>query len=301
VTDHATKPGVSEDYWTHHNVTLHKRFRTAEESLEYFAWRNAQYIDYIDLLPVAGHDGQVIVDYGCGPGNDLVGFYAYSKPTDVYGIDVSRASLDESRARLNLHGFPGKLINISSEEVGIPLADASVDYIHCSGVFMLLSDPEQTLAEFHRILKPGGYARMMVYDFDSIWAHLYVPHVLMSTDARYKDLSHDEAFKRSTDGFDCPINTKWQISGVLEITQRHGFNTKHLGNAISLFEMSLLPTRFTAMIDPEFPSQCRDFLTRIVFDRRGIPYVGDKVAGIDACFELTKPASNAQKSEKISL
>ena len=78
MTDHA---GASDNYWTHHNVTLHKRFRTAEESLEYFAWRNAQYIDYIDLLPVAGHDGQVIVDYGCGPGNDLASVdYIHCKP-----------------------------------------------------------------------------------------------------------------------------------------------------------------------------------------------------------------------------
>ena len=70
----------SEEYWSGHNVTNHLSFRSAMESLRYLDWRNDQYIGYIDLLPVCGHDGEAVLDFGCGPGNDLVGFLKYSKP-----------------------------------------------------------------------------------------------------------------------------------------------------------------------------------------------------------------------------
>src|SRR5687768_14872252 len=68
------------DYWTSHNVTAHLRFASAQESLDYFHWRNSQYPGYIDLMPMSGFDGRIILDFGCGPGHDLVGFGTYSKP-----------------------------------------------------------------------------------------------------------------------------------------------------------------------------------------------------------------------------
>jgi len=91
-----TDTGVRE-YWTAHNVTGHLRFRSAQQSLEYFHWRNSQYPGYIDLMPVAGFDGQHVLDFGCGPGHDLVGFGSYSKPARLVGADVSSTSLSESR------------------------------------------------------------------------------------------------------------------------------------------------------------------------------------------------------------
>src|SRR5713226_1608855 len=58
----------NESYWTGHNITNHQRFPSAQASLEYLDWRNDQYPGYIDLMPVSGQDGQVVLDYGCGPG-----------------------------------------------------------------------------------------------------------------------------------------------------------------------------------------------------------------------------------------
>src|SRR4051812_28062961 len=74
----------SESYWSDFNVTLHKKFASAAESLEYMDWRNDQYVDYLKFLPVSSHDGEVILDYGCGPGHDLVGFLTHSRPAAVY-------------------------------------------------------------------------------------------------------------------------------------------------------------------------------------------------------------------------
>jgi hypothetical protein len=80
--------GGSASYWTNHMVD-NKTFDNAESSLRHFKWRNAQYPGYIELMPVRGHDNKVIVDYGCGPGNDLTGFSVYSFPKKLIGMDVS--------------------------------------------------------------------------------------------------------------------------------------------------------------------------------------------------------------------
>src|SRR5579884_4212464 len=90
-------------YWSGHNVTSHAKFTTAQESLDYFHWRNSQYFNYIQLMPVIHQDNKVILDFGCGPGNDLVGFGHYSTSKRLIGMDVSQSSLKEAKERLQLH------------------------------------------------------------------------------------------------------------------------------------------------------------------------------------------------------
>jgi ubiquinone/menaquinone biosynthesis C-methylase UbiE len=278
----------SVSYWSDFNVTLHKKFSSPTESLDNMHWRNDQYLDYIKFLPVASHDGEVILDYGCGPGHDLVGFLTYSRPEAVYGMDISGPSLAESADRLRVHGYECKLIRVSESDERIPLDDGTADYVHCSGVLNHVPSPEKILKEFRRILKPNGYARLMVYNRESIWVHLFVAYVLPAADPKYRGISREEAFRRSTDTFDCPISRNWTLQDVDELARASGFTAKHLGNAVSLFEMSLLPQRFTPMMDRSFDTESRCFLSKIVFDARGVPYVDGQAAGIDGCYELRK-------------
>jgi len=195
----------NEAYWTRHNVTQHAAFPTVRASLEYLDWRNDQYPGYIDLMPVAGQDGKVVLDYGCGPGNDLVGFGHFSKPARLIGADISSSSLAESRGRLGLHGIPAELIHLTEDEGRIPLEDASVDYLHSSGVVHITQDPAAVLREFRRVIRPDGRCRIMIYNYDSLWLHLYVAYVIQIKQGRYKDLDVRSAFARCTDGPDCPI------------------------------------------------------------------------------------------------
>ena len=51
------------------------------------------------------HDGEVILDYGCGPGNDLVGYALYTGARRIVGVDVSPRALELARDRLALHGI----------------------------------------------------------------------------------------------------------------------------------------------------------------------------------------------------
>jgi SAM-dependent methyltransferase len=124
----ATPPSASgrivADYWTRHNVTQHRAFSSPEESLSYFQWRIDQYFSYIKLMPVCSQNNKVVLDYGCGPGHDLVGFGVYSKPRKLFGVDVSSSSLNEARARLALHGIEAELILLDPSSACLPIETA---------------------------------------------------------------------------------------------------------------------------------------------------------------------------------
>lgn len=276
-----------EKYWTDHNVTLHRTYASAEESFADVCWRNAQYFRYIDLMPVTGADGLSVLDFGCGPGYDLVGFATESKPKRLIGIDLSSSSLVEAKARLALHGVTAELHRHDVLKSPLPIADASVDLVHSSGVLHHMPAMEVALAELRRVLKPGGQAQFMVYHADSLWVHLYVAFERQILQGLDLDLDLIEAFQKSTDGPDCPISRCYTQTQFTNIASAVGFQFDSFGVAVSAWEMSLLPKRFAAIMDARLPAQSRDFLVGLTFDERGLPLTRAGVhAGIDACFHF---------------
>jgi ubiquinone/menaquinone biosynthesis C-methylase UbiE len=280
------RPQTSQEFWSAYNVTEHRRFRDREESLRYFGWRSEQYFDYLEHMPVTGQDGKVLLDYGCGPGHDLVGFVEYSKPARLIGMDVSAVSLREAEERLALHRAQPEMMRISESTARLPLPDASVDYVHCSGVLHHVPDPVGVLKEFRRVLRPDGQGRIMVYNYESVWLHLHAAHILRFTAPNGRQQTVREAFRRSTDTEDCPISEAWTPAQVSDMAAQAGFACRHLGNAVSVHELVILPKRFDAIVSPDLEEEHRRFLLGLTFDRRGLPYWGDKAAGIDACYLL---------------
>lgn len=277
-------PRIVEEYWTAHNVSNHRRFASADESIDYFDWRNKQYLDYLELMPVNGRDDSVIVDFGCGPGHDLVGFGIYSRPRDLIGIDVSANSLNEARDRLELHGIRSELIHHDVQKGALPVPDSSVDLIHSSGVLHHMQDPLVALREFNRILKPGGRAQIMVYNYDSVWMHLYVAYQRIVIAGRNSGESLRKAFTSSTDGEDCPISNCYRPAEFLDLAVQAGLVGEFRGAAISVFEMNLLSRRWDAIADIRTPAESRAFLHDLTLDDRGLPRYRGQVAGVDGCF-----------------
>jgi ubiquinone/menaquinone biosynthesis C-methylase UbiE len=282
-----TREDVSQ-YWTKHNVTLHKSFSSVKESLDYVAWRNDQDPGYIELMPVAGHDGKRILDYGCGPGNDLVGFCEQSPGCKVTGVDVSFTSLDEAATRLNLHGRCVDLFLVDEDATTLPLDDKSFDLVHCSGVLHHTPDPIVIMRELHRVTADDGKAQFMVYNYDSLWLHLYVAYVKMIEEQRFANLDIREAFARTTDGEDCPIARPYRPSEFAQMCKDAGFDVMSVEAAIGVHELGLLPRRFDAIRNRSLRAESREFLANLTFDEQGVPRHLGLVAGVNLCYHLKK-------------
>lgn len=105
---------------------------------------------------------------------------------------------------------------------------------------------------------------------------------------RFKDSSLLDAFRRSTDGEDCPVSRCYKPDEFLSIAQQHGFKGRFKGAAISMTEMKCLGARFDAISDRRLSVEHRDFLSELSFNEKGIPVYQGEVAGIDACYLLEK-------------
>ena len=279
-----TVESVSE-YWNRHNVTGHRTFTTAEDSLRSFHWRNSQYANYLKLMPVAGFDRVRILDYGCGPGHDLVGFGTYSRPARLSGVDVSASSVGEAKARLALHEIPADVHRIEPN-APLPFEDASFDHVHSSGVLHHVEDPAAVLREIKRVLIRGGSMNVMVYNYNSLWTHLKVAYHRTIRAGLYPGLTLREQFARSTDGDDCPIARCYEPQEFIDLATAAGFSATFAGAAISMIELSLLPTRFDAIMDPRLPQESRRFLESLEFDRHMLPLTNGHHAGVDGIYHL---------------
>lgn len=285
----AHKPLSNTNFWSIHNVTYHKQYATREESLEHLDWRNRQYLFYEQLMPTHGFLNDCVLDFGCGPGHDLVGFAEHSNPWFLVGADISQTSLDEARERLKLHHCPHlKLVKLDENSTTLPFESNSFDYIQSSGVLHHIEKPETILREFHRILTSSGKIRVMVYNTNSIFFHLHIAYQMQTIAHVKPHLSTEKLFSKYADTGLSPFTRSYTPEEFITLCNSCGLKTTYIDSAISIFEMNLLSKRLQAVMDSNLGKQHRDFLREITFDNYNRPLYQGKVAGIDAVYELTK-------------
>lgn len=288
-----------DSFWSEHTVggpeltSVKTAYQSRRLSERYLEWSFSKYPLFEQFMQLYGnHDHQVILDYGCGPGNDLVGFLAHSNARKVIGIDISEKALQFASQRLAAHKVdPNRieLVHISDSIDTLLLAENSVDYIYCEGVLHHTSKPEALLREFHRILKPNSQACVMVYNADSIWLHLYVAYELVILQERFAGMYIYEAFSKTTDTEDCPISRCYRPEEFMSLCENAGFNGEYMGGYLSQYELNC-PRDYTqsALHDERLGDEHRDFLRKLSFDERGFPKYQGKHAGIGGVYRLYK-------------
>ena len=277
----------SAEFWSRHHVDApDEGFATVEASLAHLTWRNRQYPSHLDLMPVHDADGLVVLDYGCGPGNDVVGFGIHSKPKAQLAFDISPKGIALAKNRAQLHGLDVHFDVLPETSVALPLEDNSVDLIHCAGVLHHTPDPGAILQEFRRVLKPTGHAQIMVYNRDSVWMHLHVAYEMRILNQLYGDVTKEDAFARTTDGETCPIARCYRPQEFIELAQDNGFKTKFIGASISVFEMQRMAMIYDALKDQRLDEESAAFLEKLTFNDRHWPLIDGQVAGINGYFHL---------------
>jgi len=97
----------------------------------------------------------VLLDAGCGQGKSFRHLRQTFTPQRLIGVDADPHSLQLSAEEAARQGFDVELIG--SDCATLNVADASVDLLFCHQTFHHLVEQEKALAEFYRVLKPGGY------------------------------------------------------------------------------------------------------------------------------------------------
>lgn len=103
--------------------------------------------------------GRKVLDVGCG-----VGFWVgqfCKRGAQVHACDLTERAVEITRRRLQLFGLQADVQLGNAEQ--LPYPDASFDHVNCQGVIHHTPNPQACVAEFHRVLRPGGTLCLSVY------------------------------------------------------------------------------------------------------------------------------------------
>ncbi|QSN63114.1 class I SAM-dependent methyltransferase [Caballeronia sp. M1242] len=103
----------------------------------------------------------VIVDVGCGQGLSFRLLAQAFKPQRIVGIDFHKPSLALAAQSAQVCAqrpdtAATEIELLHGDCANLPLQDASADIVFCHQTFHHLVEQERALAEFRRVLKPGG-------------------------------------------------------------------------------------------------------------------------------------------------
>lgn len=105
-----------------------------------------------------------LLEIGCGMGTDLLQFARGG--ARCVGIDLTPRSVEITRHRFALYGVPGTFMISDGEQ--LPFASETFDVVYSNGVLHHTPDTAGAIREVHRVLRPGGTAKVMLYHRHSL-------------------------------------------------------------------------------------------------------------------------------------
>lgn len=120
----------------------------------------------LSLLGIQPSD--VVLEVGFGPGDALHAAAALASKGRVVGVEISRAMIREA-SRRNASAIAAGRVELRRGDVRSQgFADGVFDKVFAINVLYFLSDPGSTLAELHRVMKPGGRIAVLVGDREEL-------------------------------------------------------------------------------------------------------------------------------------
>ena len=207
-------------------------------------------------LPRGSHG----LDVGCG-----VGLYALwlaeavGPQGRVVGIEPSAERVEAARALVG-HAWPTACLQFrQGDATAIDAADASFDWVWCGDVLHHVQETGRALAEFVRVLRPGG--RLIVKESQLLHGLLLPGHPALERRLRQAEMetSRHEGGEFSFE----------------ERRQRTRASLRAAGLRVDSFRTYLLERR------APLPEATRDYLLRVVFERNWGPRLRDLLSPAD--------------------
>ncbi len=153
-----------ENYYQDHWAEVGPERMARYEAM--FQWRDSH---EVLIEPAEIGEGQVVVDYGCGPGALSIELARrVGASGKIIALDINQSFLAKTRIHAENNDFSARVDARHIEDQQIPIDDQSVDRVLCKNVLEYVPNPETTIGEFHRILKPGGIAHVSDSDWGAV-------------------------------------------------------------------------------------------------------------------------------------
>jgi len=127
-----------------------------------------RYKEYAPWMPhvmeFAKFRGARLLEVGCGMGTDLLQFARGG--ARCTGIDLTPRSVEITRHRFKLYGADGNFMLSDGEH--LPFQSESFDVVYSNGVLHHTPGTAEAIREVHRVLRPGGVAKIMLYHRNSL-------------------------------------------------------------------------------------------------------------------------------------
>jgi len=148
----------------------------ASDADTYSAWREEEMCESWERFSDSDVNGKDVLDFGCGEGPLSLFLARTRKPRSIVGVDIDAVAIDRANAALDTARGEISTPDVSfvlGGTSGLPVEDGSADTILAFDCMEHVMEPQAILADWYRVLRPGGKVLIEWYPFKGP----YGPHM----------------------------------------------------------------------------------------------------------------------------
>jgi 2-polyprenyl-3-methyl-5-hydroxy-6-metoxy-1,4-benzoquinol methylase len=153
---HQARPDLSDEH------IARAFFRRIDGEFHHAAWFAQAPGDplFAGLIDYAALRGKRVLEVGCGLG--AISAELARQGARVTASDLTWTGTSSASRRFALDGTRGTATQADAEQ--LPFRDASFDFVWSWGAIHHATHPARAIRDIHRVLRPGGELRLMVYN-----------------------------------------------------------------------------------------------------------------------------------------